>query len=259
MRKVFKKEASGLDKIEKMANEIIFENVEIVTRVLGNDEITSVFYRAKLDLKENVRVVFIGDYDSCACCAPHVKRTGEVGLVKILDAEKLRGGMRLHITAGRRAMCVFDSLYKTALRTSELISTPKDELYSGVENLLNNFNSTRNEYERFRIESFTEKASKIERTDKNAVMYFEGASSAELREVANSVMERVSGFLVLLGGYDGALSYVLTNTSLDVKDVIRDINTALNGRGGGRGTMATGTFSAAREDVFRYFDVKKAP
>jgi alanyl-tRNA synthetase len=242
-----------LDNIERLANEIVFENAKISARFPSPEELQSLNYRSKLDLKENVRIVTIGKYDSCACCAPHVSYTGEIGIIKILDSEKLRGGMRLHITAGRRALRAFDGLYKTALKVSDLISTPKSELSAGVGNLLSNLAKTKAEYEKFRLSSFLDKADSVPKTDGNAVIYFEGALPSELREIANLLHGRVGEYLVLLSGIDGNLQYVITTKSAEVKDVIRKINEKLSGRGGGKGNMASGTFSASVSEVKAYF------
>ena len=87
-----------LDRVEDLANEIIYKNVEITTEFPSPDELKSMSYRSKLDIYENVRIVKIGDIDSCACCAPHVSRTGEIGLIKILNSESHRGGVRIYMT-----------------------------------------------------------------------------------------------------------------------------------------------------------------
>ena len=242
-----------LDEIERLANEIIFENVPVRAVFPSQDELSSINYRAKLDLKENVRIVFIGDYDACACCAPHVKSTGEIGLVKILDAEKLRGGMRLHIAAGRRAISVFSSLYKTALKVSDLISIPKPELFEGVSTLLTGFNALKAEYSDFRLRTFIDRALKMEISDsENAVLYFDGATPTELREIANAISDRGGEYLVLLSKTDG-LRYVIKTKTVDIKTVIKDINASLSGRGGGSGNMASGSFEATVEEVREYF------
>ena len=242
-----------LDEIERRANEIIFENVPVRAVFPSGEELASMNYRAKLDLKENVRIVLIGDYDACACCAPHVSYTGEIGLVKILDTEKLRGGMRLHIAAGRRAVSVFSSLYKTALKISDLISMPKPELFEGVDALLTSFNRVKSEYQSFRLRSYIEKAKKADVPDsKNAVLYFDGATPTELREIANAIADRGGEYLVLLSGED-SLQYVIVTKTVDVKDVIGNINSELSGRGGGRGNMASGSFGVNIERVREYF------
>ena len=77
-----------LDRVESLANNVVFENILVETFFPKSDELDEIEYRAKLDLTEGVRLVKIGDVDTCACCAPHVAYTGEIGLIKILDFMK---------------------------------------------------------------------------------------------------------------------------------------------------------------------------
>ena len=89
-----------LREIERLANEAVRADLPLRIWFPEEQELAALFYRSKLDLKENVRIVEIPGVDRCACCAPHVDRTGEVGLVKLLTAERHRGGVR--VTAGLR-------------------------------------------------------------------------------------------------------------------------------------------------------------
>ena len=84
-----------LDRAEDLANEAVFRNIPVEISYPAPEALASMTYRAKLDLTENVRIVTIGDVDACACCAPHVAYTGEIGLIKILEFEKHRGGTRI--------------------------------------------------------------------------------------------------------------------------------------------------------------------
>ena len=64
-------------------------------------------YRSKIDIEDQVRIVTIEDVDVCACCAPHVNNTGEIGLIKVTGWQKYKGGVRIHILGGDRALrCV---------------------------------------------------------------------------------------------------------------------------------------------------------
>ena len=125
----------ALMRVEQMANEAIFKNVPVTAIFPNREELRAMEYRSKLDLTDGVRVVLIEGYDSCACCAPHVAYTGEIGIVKILDAEGLRGGMRIHITAGWRAYRVFSKMQDTLSQISHTVSLPRLEVGEGVERL----------------------------------------------------------------------------------------------------------------------------
>jgi len=86
--------------LELLANEAIYKNVSVTAYYPGKEKIKNMFYRGKSDIEGDIRIVRIKDYDVCACCAPHVAKTGEIGIIKIIDYTPHRGGMRLTILCG---------------------------------------------------------------------------------------------------------------------------------------------------------------
>ena len=106
---------SQLDKVEEIANNVVFSNLSVRTYFPSSEELSSMEYRSKLDLTEGVRLVEVEGTDTCACCAPHVSRTGEIGLIKILDFMKHRGGTRIWMVAGSIFTCIFKIFKKPCL------------------------------------------------------------------------------------------------------------------------------------------------
>ena len=240
-------------KIERLANRVIYENVPVLAYFPDKDELSSLEYRSKLELTENVRIVKIGDYDTCACCAPHVKRTGEVGIIRILDVMKHRGGTRLTIIAGVRALSDYRERYEEIRAVSGLLSVPKNEIASGTARLLSEYEALKFKYKSAREELFRIRAESIENTDGNLVVYYEDASPEELRTVANSALGRVFGMLVLLCGKEGDFKYLIVSESVDLRSAAKDINSNLGGRGGGKPEAIQGSFSASLSDICAYF------
>ncbi len=244
-----------LDNIERLANEVIYKNVEITATFPTEDELATMEYRSKLELTENVRIVRIGEYDSCACCAPHVRYTGEIGLIKILDFAKLRGGIRIHIAAGRRAMRIFSEFYKNAGEISALISVPKHEIANGTSKLYAELAALRSEYSQYRMEIMTRDAESLAKTDGNRVVYFPNASNEELIAFSNIALPKIGGILVLLSGDAGSFKYVISSNSKDLRSLAQDINKSLLGRGGGKPNMIQGSFGASLKDIESYFSL----
>lgn len=245
-----------LDEIEREANEAVFANVEITADFPSANELSALNYRSKLDIIDNVRIVNIGEYDSCACCAPHVARSGECGLIKILDFEKLRGGVRLFITSGRRALSGYQSLFSSASEISKLLSVPKNEIAEGVEKLLSDLESERLAFKNYRLSLIRERASKLEKCEGNAVVTLDGASVEELRIFATEAVSRVGGILVALSPDASATRYAIASNSIDLRAVVKEANAALSGKGGGSSSMAQGSFAAAIEEIEEYFKNK---
>lgn len=240
-------------RVESLANEIIYKNVEVKTSFPSSDELSSLVYRAKLDLAENVRIVDIGEYDSCACCAPHVAMTGEIGIIKIFDFEKLRGGMRLHISAGRRAYARLCESYTELRKICALLSAMPNEGAALVEKLICDLKRREDEYQAYRNSHIDKDAAALGSTDGNLVLFLDGASVPEMIRFSNAAVPKVGGVLVLLSGEEGSYKYVISSVSVDLRERSREINEALSGRGGGRAEMIQGGFSATMEEIKRYF------
>ena len=245
-----------LDEVEREANEAVFANVEVTACFPSFQELPRLNYRAKLDISENVRIVNIGEYDACACCAPHVARTGECGLIKILDFEKLRGGLRLFITAGRRALFDYRALFSSATEISRLLSVPKIEIADGVRKLLSDLEAERSAFKNYRLSLIKERASALEAADGSRVVTLDGASTEELRIFASEAVSRVSGMLVALSPDGASVRYAIASNSIDLRAVVKEANQALSGRGGGSASMVQGSFSASIAEIEEYFKSK---
>ena len=242
-----------LSRVECLANEIVYKNVEVCADFPSSEELSSLEYRSKLDLTENVRIVKIGEYDSCACCAPHVKSTGEIGLIKILDTAKLRGGMRLNITAGRRAMRTFAELYNISLDISAALSVPKSEIALEVKKILADKARVETEFSQYKISASEKAAREFPPTESNLVLELDGLGFGELIAYSNIAVEKVSGILVLLSKDGGGYRYVISSRTRNLRELSSDINKSLLGRGGGRPNMIQGSFAESLENIKNYF------
>ena len=242
-----------LMEIEHRANLIVYENVPVTTVCPTPEELPSLEYRSKLDLTENVRIVNIGDYDSCACCAPHVAATGEIGLIKILDAEKLRGGMRIHIRAGIRAYREVAKMQEALSDISHMLSLPRLDTPDGVRKLLSDYESKKSDLKAARERYFEREAELVIPTDGNLVLAFNDATQDDLRTLANAAISKIGGILVLLSGSDGAYRFVLASRSVDLRTEVKKITAALGGGGGGSSIMAQGTLAATLTEIEKYF------
>ena len=243
-----------LEFIEELANEAVYKNVEITAEFPNPADLDSLEYRSKLDLTENVRIVRIGEYDACACCAPHVKSTGEIGAIKILESVKLRGGLRIRITAGRRAMKLFRECLGSVGSVSALLSVPKSEIDSAVKKLLDDYAKLKSEFSEYKLGVMRREAEAVEFTDGNLVIAFEDASIEQLIAFSNIALNKVSGILVLLSGRDGDYKYVISSACVDLRSEISEINKSLLGRGGGRANMVQGSFASSLIKIKAYFN-----
>ena len=245
---------AALDKVEELANEAVFANLDIKSYFPTREELSGLEYRAKLDITENVRIVKIGDVDSCACCAPHVSKTGEIGLIKILDFMKHRGGTRIWIVAGRRALSDYRVKYENILKISALLSTPQHETAEALERYIKDAEAIKSSLKNSRILLAEEKARSMPDTERNAVCELKDFSFEELRAFANAYKSRVGEILVAISGIDGEYRYVMASERVDLSLLIKEINAALSGRGGGKPGVVQGTFQAPLSEIKKYFE-----
>ena len=90
--------------LETQANEAVWADLplQITLHDETNEDLPD--FRSKTELRGKLRLVTIDEYDCCACCGTHLRRTGEIGSVRIIRSEPHRGGTRLTALCGRRAL-----------------------------------------------------------------------------------------------------------------------------------------------------------
>ena len=242
-----------LSEVELLANRAVFENLDITACFPSSDELKGMTYRSKLDIYENVRIVTIGDIDACACCAPHVSRTGEIGLIKILNSESHRGGVRIYMVAGYRALADYNFRLNEERKISAILSVPQDNLAKGVEEQNALLESARATIKSMLLNSARAEADALAKSEGNVVKYFPDMNMDALREFSKCAIEKVSGILVALCGEEGDYKYVISSDNINLRDIVGEMNNTLNGKGGGRAEMLQGSFSASLSEIKEYF------
>ena len=123
---------SGESNSEKGSEKLTGEELPIGSLEQGQKTIE---FRQKKALSGAIRVISIPGVDSCACCGTHVKRTGEIGLFKVLSFEKHRGGTRVFLLSGELAFLDTQKKEKLLLEASRKLSTDYQSLSERVDKL----------------------------------------------------------------------------------------------------------------------------
>ncbi len=243
-----------LDRAEELANAAVFKNLPVRISYPAPEALASMTYRAKLDLTENVRIVTVEGVDACACCAPHVAYTGEIGLIKLLDFEKHRGGTRILMQAGARALRDYREKYRNVAAIGAALSTKQHETAEAVRHLLEVNAQLEYEFKRHRIRAAEARAETVERTEGSLALFLDAdASYDELRALCLAASTRVGGVTAALSRAGTQLRYVMTARDLPIEKRLAQIHAALSGRGGGRGGIVQGTLAADEAAVRAYF------
>lgn len=242
-----------LDEIEDLANKAVYENLPVKAYYPTDEELKQLDYRSKLDLKENVRIVEIKGVDVCACCAPHVKATGEIGVIKILDFEKYKGGVRLIVKCGADALRDYREKYKNVLEISNLLSAKQFEAAAAVVRLNVQLSAEKAETAALKKRLIAEKAAGFAPdTDKTAV-FENGLDIKELQLLADALCKKAGGIRGAFSGADGAFAFAICGEETALGEFFAKFKAAFNTRGGGRNGIRQGTVCADRAEIERLF------
>ena len=242
-----------LDRVEDEANFVVSHNLAVYASFPTPAELSKMTYRSKLDITDGVRIVTVEGVDMCACCAPHVSSTGEIGIIKLLDFEKHRGGTRIYLTAGRCALLDYRKRYEQTRSISGMLSVPQAEVDTAVSELIAERDRLRYLLKEAELLSVRRLADTTPPVELCEVFCIPDASVELLREFCNEMCKKSEGLTVAVSGSDSAYRYVMARPFGNISPDVSAANAALSGKGGGRGAMATGTFSARIEDIRKHF------
>ena len=246
-----------ISRIEDLANRAVFECHPIRAYYPAPDELENLEYRSKLDLSDGVRIVEIEGVDTCACCAPHVENTGEVGLIKITEFIRYKGGMRIHMRCGYDALDAFRADYAQVKSISMAISAKHNEVAEGVDRLIDEISKQKATISALKREIRAFKLEKLEYTRGNLVIFEDEGDMLSLRELVNGAKQKCGGICAVFAGNDEVgYKYIISSTSVDLKPLANEINAAIDGRGGGSGEMIQGSCAAKRDEIEKYFSAR---
>ena len=248
-----------LMELETKANEVVRQNLPLHIWFPNEAELHALEYRSKLELTENVRIVEIPGVDRCACCAPHVERTGEVGVIKILDSQRHRGGQRVSVICGLDALEDYRARQESVTDISRALSAKRGEVTQAVQRVLNEQQSMKERCDALSLALIQYMADAEGERDGNIVLFSDVLGEIAQRELVNLLMPKAGGFAAVFTGSDrDGWRYVIGSLHADLRAGARTINAAINGRGGGTPQMIQGSATAPRakiEDALKALNV----
>ena len=240
----------GITEIENLANRLAAENAAVTAKIYETEEdLAGIPLRKHAEgLTAPIRIVTIEGSDACTCCAPHVRRTGEIGQLKIVEAIPYKGGMRCTFLCGMRALAHAQQMQDTVSAIALKFSTAREQAEAAVnkqaEDLSDAKRALRQAYAA--LDEYLAKALIAEAEDvkgtKLIVKVLESVDAKRLRNLAGATMTG-RALSVLFSDTGDRVSYLLASNGIkaDMGVLIAAVNTALNGNGGGRGTLAQGS------------------
>lgn len=240
-----------LNALEEEANAVIYANLPVQVLYPSEAELKEMDYRSKKELSGQVRIVKVPGADICACCGTHVERTGEVGMIKCLGMIHYKGGVRIAMLCGLKALLDYRRKQQQIIRISNLLSAKPELAAEAVEKLKQESagkDGQINQLNRLLLEM---KAEKYPDSDRVLIVFEDQMPPALIRQYCTLLYEKDKGDIVLVcSGKGDEYQYAIGSKSVDMRGVSKALNAALNGRGGGSALMAQGTLKAD-QDVIR--------
>ncbi len=242
-----------LEEVETEVNLAIWRNDPVKVWFPPEEKLSSIPYRSKKELTGEVRIVEFPSIDICACCGLHVTATGAIGLVKILSCEKFRSGVRVEMLSGKRAMEYLNAVNRENRSISRLLSAKPLETSGAVQQLQSDANMYRQRVHELENAAYQAKAKELENAG-NVLVFMDDLTADGVRRVCDLIQNSCGGRAAVFSGSDTAgYKYAIGLPDGDLRTFVKDMNSALNGRGGGKPFFVQGSVKASRASIESYF------
>lgn len=244
-----------LREVEMLANKAIAENVPVRVLYPTDDEAETLDYRSKLEITEGLRLVEIEGYDLCACCAPHVERTGEIGMIKLLEHIRYKGGVRVHMLCGFSALADYQAKFAELSRISDLLSAKKGECADAVEHLQHQLGDMEYKANNIIKAAVLAEAARATETDGDLLFILPTELAPGLLTLANEALPKCGGVSAAFAGEDGSYTFVMVSSTVDLRAMTPEIREKLHAKGGGSSDMIRGNSAATLVEIREYFNI----
>jgi len=245
-----------LREIETEANRIVWQNLPVFCTFPEKDQLTSMDYRSKIEIEGPVRIVEIPGVDRCACCAPHVEHTGEIGMIKIINAQNHRGGVRINILCGGRALADYTAKQNSSSAISSLLSVKQDALTDGVKKLQEDIvaqkqqiNQLAEQLRQARIVALPDCS-----IQPNPLLFVQIDNPIAIRNAVNRLSEIYPGYCSIFNGCDETgYQFIIGSSSKDCRQLATQLRTSLGAKCGGTAPMIQGSVQESQFTLESFF------
>ena len=239
-----------LSEIEYEANRVISSNVDIVVSYPNEEELARLDYRSKIEISGQVRIVTITGCDVCACCAPHVKKTGEIGSLKVMSMQNYKGGVRISILCGFRALDAFREKNQIVSELMAILTTSQDQLPAQVARLRENNQELTRRLGKARQDLLWQKLAAIPGEQQDLILFEEALDAAVMRNTINQLTQKHEGLCALFtGSRELGYNFIIGSRQKDCRQIAAALREKLSARGGGSERMIQGSVRAGEEEI----------
>lgn len=243
-----------ITEIEEKVNQAIIENIPVEVSYPSKEELKELDYRSKIEIEGQVRIVTIPGYDVCACCAPHVRRTGEIGSLKVMNVQSYKGGVRVSILCGFRALDAFRQKADIITELMAEFSTSQEAIIDNVKKLKGANQTMKNQLAAAKQELMEYKVSAIPEDSENAILFEADLETPVVRGVVNGLVEKFAGIsAVFVGNDENGYQFIVGSKNKDCRQIASTLREKLSARGGGSDKMIQGSVAATQLQIEELF------
>ncbi len=230
------------DRVEACANRAVFKDMEIRPYFVEGVDVAGVPLRRPPKKSGRIRVVEVDGFDYSACGGTHPRRTGEIGLIKLLKREKIRNNLRFEFVCGFRALEDYGIRNRILSEVAVKFSAGEEDLPVVVDKLLSEQKENARSLKKLRSRLIQQEARDLVRESRDPVIFeqFQERPAQDLRQLALEVIQS-PGRVVLFGMRAGERAHVVLarseDVAFDVRELIPVIASLLNAKGGGRPSL----------------------
>lgn len=242
--------------LETEANKVIYQNLPIIISFPSKETLTAMNYRSKIEIEGDVRIVEIPGVDLCACCAPHVESTGQIGILKVTSLQNHRGGVRINILCGLRAVNDYTRHQDYVTDISVLLSAKPEKIGDAVRRVKAESQSRQERINTLQAKVLAQRIAVLpgqsadKETASHIFLFEEKMDAKALRDTVNTLTSRYDGYCGIFSGSDeDGYFYVVGSRTLDCREISGLLREKFNAKGGGNALMVQGTVIASWADI----------
>jgi len=236
--------------IEFRVNRAIWENVPVICEFPDEQTLKSLDYRSKKELSGDVRIVTVKGYDVCACCAPHVERTGEIGILKVIGLQNYKGGVRVNFLCGRRALEYMTFWQQIVDELSRSFTTSSDNIISSVNKLSSENAGLKAELSCAKDSLIEYELKEIPSEKENVILVKDAATDGNsMRKIVNCLVQSHDGICGVFAGSDEkGYKFVFSSgkNKKDLNEVMKVLRESFLAKGGGNALMIQGSLPGTK-------------
>ena len=238
--------------LEYEANQAIYQNIAFDISFPDKETLESLPYRSKKPLEGNIRIVTLPGYDICACCAPHVDCTGEIGVIKIVSFMAHRGGMRLTILCGSRALRDYQEKQISVEQISQLLSVKQPLVSQAVAKTKDDQLAlvTRiNTLQAMLLDTVLSTLPAPSETE-NILLFQKDLDMKAIRNAVNHLCAKYTGYCgIFVGTDETGYNFVLGSNTKDCTQISTLFKQNFGAKSGGSKPMIQGNVCAPQEAI----------